>query len=1125
MRLLYIIFLSFVLNAGYTQTDLRTVRTKVVDAVLQYPAMNSVDLTNLNKELYPIAPDAVRVMTENLHNFSVANDAQLKFALNGLISYLSKEPKNGLVNETANALIKSLSSGLSVENKNFIFEQLMLIASENHLSSLKGFLIRDEFADVSSRLFTKLGGKVANDILLGSYSMANSFQKNHIVKAISGIGEEKGLDFLLGEFQELETKIQPVILQNFAQSGYAKSENLLKSLAEGENFAGEVNSKTHYYLQLLSKLYQSGINSTENQNKLLGLVDNSNLNTHLKLFALQSIFAKDKNLLIPFLLKNVQSLDRVLSQSAVNMLSEIKSEEASNQLFQILQKSKNPLQQQDLLNYFALNKFSSGTKLFSNLLKSPDNNLKIAALKALVISDPANAYNKMPGLMNVGNEYLTDAVKTELLRSDKSTFDKIIAQNFSKLNSGAKLAVLELLGKRKSTGLSKLVFSEANNSNSLMRDKAIEQLKYVVAASDYKALIDLLNKRNEKSNIAQIQEAIWSSMTDLDESKKRMLINATSVPNMKQLYKFYNLYSKLGAKDDLQMVKTDFLKNPVNAEFALDAFNAWKDGTAIDEVFSMAMKNSDAAIKEKALLSYINQINRSKYPDDQKLLLLKKIEPELKESKVQSPFIRALGLINTIQSLVSINKYLDNAKTKQTAINAVFNIVQNSNISGKIAREIVEKAIKLNTDSEALYIQEAVIKKVGTWSSDPGFISIFNGKDLSGWKGLAGNPISRSKMTKEQLDSEQKAANDRMTKDWKVENGVLVFDGKGFDNLCSEKEYEDFELLLDWRMEAKGDGGVYLRGSPQVQTWDTSRRDAGAQVGSGGLYNNQIYQSKPLAVADNPINEWNTFRIKMVGDKVTVYLNGVLVTDNVILENYWDRNLPIFKNGQIELQAHGTRLEFREIYIREIPKVKPYALSAEEKNMGFNILFDGVSLDNWQGNKTDYFAQEGAIVCKPTGKGKGNLYTNKEYSDFILRFEFQLTPGANNGLGIRTPLEGDAAYVGMELQILDNTAPIYNNLYEWQYHGSVYGVIPAKREYAKPVGEWNYQEVHVKGNHIKVTLNGNVIVDGDIYQASAGGTKTIDGKNHPGLLNKKGFIGFLGHGSPLKFRNIRIKEI
>jgi HEAT repeat protein len=190
---------------------------------------------------------------------------------------------------------------------------------------------------------------------------------------------------------------------------------------------------------------------------------------------------------------------------------------------------------------------------------------------------------------------------------------------------------------------------------------------------------------------------------------------------------------------------------------------------------------------------------------------------------------------------------------------------------------------------------------------------------------------------------------------------------------------------------------------------------------------------------------------------------------------------------------------------------------------GFVSMFNGKDIDGWQGNKTDYIPENGELLVRPERGGHGNLYTAKEYSDFIFRFEFQLTPAANNGLGIRAPLEGNAAYKGMELQILDNSAPVYANLKEYQYHGSVYGVIPAKCGFLRPVGEWNEQEVFVQGNRVKVTLNGTVILDGDIVEASKNGT--MDGREHPGLKRDKGYIGFLGHGSELKFRNIRIKDM
>jgi hypothetical protein len=194
-------------------------------------------------------------------------------------------------------------------------------------------------------------------------------------------------------------------------------------------------------------------------------------------------------------------------------------------------------------------------------------------------------------------------------------------------------------------------------------------------------------------------------------------------------------------------------------------------------------------------------------------------------------------------------------------------------------------------------------------------------------------------------------------------------------------------------------------------------------------------------------------------------------------------------------------------------------LAADED--GFVALFDGKTLAGWQGDKSGYEVVDGAIVCKE--KGGGNLFTEKEYADFHLKFEFKLTPGANNGIGIRTPMQGDPAFVGMEIQVLDDGDERYKGIKDWQRHGSVYGVVAAKPGHQKPVGEWNEEEIIVKGSHVKVILNGTTIVDADV--AEAANPKTLDGREHPGLKRDKGFIAFCGHGAHVEYRNLRLKEL
>jgi len=421
------------------------------------------------------------------------------------------------------------------------------------------------------------------------------------------------------------------------------------------------------------------------------------------------------------------------------------------------------------------------------------------------------------------------------------------------------------------------------------------------------------------------------------------------------------------------------------------------------------------------------------------------------------------------------------------------------------------------------YAAKADRAKQGGSNQPPrGSVALFNGKDLTGWKGLVGDPKTRQKMSRQELADAQAKADEATLTHWKVVDGVLCFDGKGH-SLCTAKEYGDFELLVDWKIESGGDSGIYLRGSPQVQIWDPANTGVGAEVGSGGLYNNKNGPSKPLKPADRPIGQWNTFRIIMIGEIVTVYLNDVLVVDNVVMENYWERDKPIYSVGQIELQSHNSPLYFRNIFIREIPRDNgPRGLSDQEKAENYVSLFNGQDLTGWTGSTKGYLAKDGKIILDPR-LGGGNLYTANQYGDFVLRFEFRLTPGANNGLAIRAPLSGDPAYAGMEIQILDDTAAKYSNLRPYQYHGSIYGVVPAKRGHLKPIGEWNLEEVIASGRRISVKLNGATIVDADIDEASK--PKTIDERDHPGLKRQEGHIGFCGHGDYVEFRNIRIKVL
>lgn len=399
-----------------------------------------------------------------------------------------------------------------------------------------------------------------------------------------------------------------------------------------------------------------------------------------------------------------------------------------------------------------------------------------------------------------------------------------------------------------------------------------------------------------------------------------------------------------------------------------------------------------------------------------------------------------------------------------------------------------------------------------------GFTPIFDGESLKGWHG--NNPH-------EMTQAEDKAAAGKnqqpaFQQHWTVENGELVNDGKG-PFATTDKNYGDFELRLEYKTVAGADSGIYLRGTPQVQIWDTTKAGGkwkhGADKGSGSLwYNSRKSPGRdPLVHADRAFGEWNQLHIRLIGSRIWVWLNNKLVVDGAIYENYWAKGNPLPRTGPIHLQTHGGEIRWRNIYIREIDPVEANTILSERRSEGYTSIFNGKDFEGWQGATEKYAIQEGSIVSE----AGGNIYTAEQYTDFMFRMEFKLEPGGNNGLAIRYPGKGNPAYVGMcELQVLDNTAEQHAALDHRQYHGSIYGKVPAKRGYLRETGTWNYQEVQVIGSRIRVELNGNVILDADQSKATA----FMKGK-FTNEIPESGHLGFAGHGKGVAFKNLSIKKL
>jgi hypothetical protein len=454
-------------------------------------------------------------------------------------------------------------------------------------------------------------------------------------------------------------------------------------------------------------------------------------------------------------------------------------------------------------------------------------------------------------------------------------------------------------------------------------------------------------------------------------------------------------------------------------------------------------------------------------------------------------------------------------------------------------------------------------------SEESDLTPLFNGTDLSGWYGWSTrDPQELWAMSAEEraeykrksvegglLNADGEPSKDNINAHWRVENAELVNDGHGL-YLTTDKDYGDFQLQLEYKALPLGDSGVYLRGTPQVQIWDPDAPDPnglGNAYGSGGLWNNRkgAPGKFPLKKMDKPLGEWNSMDITMIGEQVTVIFNGEKVVDRAPLENFFanqksgylaygkpkegdtDKDKPklpngfmidpVYPKGPIQLQTHGSEIRWRNISLREISAEQANKQLSGQDSDGFVELNNGRDLSNWQGDVDSYEMIDGAIVCR-AGQG-GDLLTPDEYTDFVLRCEFKLPPAGNNGLALRVPPGGHPAGDGFELQVIDsdgyNAAHPNAPLEPYQYHGSLYHCVGAKHGYLRPVGEWNFQEVEVRGQKIKVTLNGTKILDVDIDQFDRSQIAHPPG----GLDRRTGRIGLAGHNDPVAFRSFQVKRL
>lgn len=1106
-------------------------QARVASIVDRFPGETAAATTALAAELVALGPAGLARVCGLVRPPGGGNDAKPRFAVNGLAVHVTRAGAEAERLMLSKVLLAAVAGSVDKNVTAFFLAQIQLCGRAEAVKPLARYVTDAELAAPAAAVLQAVGGPEAGRVLLKALDTAPPPAKTSIVDALGALRVREAVRKLLPLTDSPEESLRRAARAALAEIGDPAAGPALAKV----RVAAAWNERTEapgLYLRFARRLKEAGRNAEalEAARAVLAAYNRPE-DSQVGAEALTLIVSILGPRAVPDLVKAVDGPSPALRAVALRLAGSgpwfyrimgpdgIDRDE-SLPIGPWIEKAKTASPEIRAAIISVLGKDLRFRSIVDEGLQDPDKSVRLAAIRTV---SPCPARLLFP-LLGAADAEEAAALKAALLQCRNDEVVPEAARLLYSISHPGKAVLIDLLAEKGARGEFGRVLALAGDPDPATRAAATAALAALSGEGDLADLVGLLEKAAEADDVVNLQNAVAAAARSNPDPALRgaALVELLKAAGPARKAVILRVLPKVGGAKALSaaLAETENADGQVQTA-AVYALSQWPDYGAAADLRRIAVTTGSKRFRLMAVEGYVRLVGRANMTGARKVALFEDLLAQPFDDADKKLAVAGAAAVREPEALRLVGRFIDHPVLGETAAAGLLELASEQDaherwLSGHEAYSLLRRvqAKAASDPAEHGRIDALIAERL----RQGGFVPLFDGRSLAGWKGLVADPPARAKMTAQELAAAQAAADERMRAHWRVVDGALVFDGGG-ESLCTVADYGDFELLVDWKIDKGGDSGLYLRGSPQVQIWDP----AANPVGSGGLYNNQKGPGKPSEKADRPVGEWNSFRVVMIGERVSVYLNDKFVVDNVVLENYWERDKPIYPTGQIELQAHGNPLWFKNVYIREIPRdgAAP-SITAAELDEGFVPLFNGRDLDGWTGDTKGYAAENGKIVIRPE-LASGNLYTAKEYADFTLRFEFKLTPAANNGLGVRAPLEGDAAYAGLELQILEDGSPVYWGLRPYQYHGSVYGVVPARRGVLRPAGEWNAEEVTVEGRRVTVAVNGVTIVDADLDQASAGGT--IDGNEHPGLKRASGHIGFLGHGAVLEFRNIRLKEL
>lgn len=1064
-RSLSIFLLSLFLSvAAFAQLDSRqrTPQTVISDGLAQLPANTPAKYNEVIGEMAATGAHGVEMIADMLKPADKNKNATFEYAIDAIVSYVTREDNAALRQGVHDGLVAAVKKCSDNANKAFLLTELNKLAQPADFDLYVACL-----GDSYLKHHAAIGLAAIPGIDDKLAALINSAAAPDASLAyIAYFKKLKAVEpaLLAWTAKTNDPKVLDAIYNALAVCGSDASLPTLQNAAKAVAYGNDPTGATDAYIRLIGN-----IGSDKAAVKAAKELTSAKMPQSVRCAGLTLLLNADskdaaKNVLAALKDKDIQYRNTALLAAPAA---------AGEGIFDAVAakfKSLSPEAKIDVINWLGNNHVASQVDLIAKNANSSDEALAIASVKALPKVGGEKALAALISLLSA-DEAVAKAAE-EAVKSFNGDVNASLIAAIDSQNEKTRDAALRLVLSRRVFDAYPKVLELAKNGNPL----AALALTGIAKADNFNEICDIMEASDDPAALYGLVLAAKNALLDVNNDETAFFLIDDRMNNVKEerlAYLYYPLLAFTGTPQGIG--KLFGLYNQNHDKVSLSALLTAEGAPMINILYTMALDSKTAADDLPAIYNRIVTLTQKYVPGEQALPLYNIVLDCNPSDDIVESIIKNIAAIHTAPALMTAAKYLDNPKLSFAAANTVRTIVAKNEAlqQGPTVKAILEKANKIFAEHKA------------QGDADAGYA-------MDDIKGIM----------------------DRMNPEGGF-NPVEPVDGLVAD------EAENFEIYFDWK--GAEPATVVLRSMPII-TLDPAK----------GL----VYGEKNIPLTQG----WNNVHIRMVNDRIFVDVNGAPAIVNEIV-----KNVPADKaanyTGQIALGAPAA--SFRNVLLSMLPDTPVFELSDEEKALGFEVLFDGRSLDKWHGNTSAYVPVDGCIYVTAQYGGSGNLYTKKNFSDFVYRFEFFFdVPAVNNGIGIRTGKDVtgvDAAFHGMEIQVLDHDDPVYQGhpfgykgLQPYQNHGSVYGVVPSKHVDFGPIKQWHTEEIRAIGDQITVTVDGEVILDANIRDACQGHNVSEDGgpnpymidhRNHPGLFNKEGYISFCGHGSGVKFRNVRVLDL